>query len=356
MKFTEKRKRRVRNVIISMMIICAMPLLENGRPLSGAITEDCFSGKEIVCAIDLCDDMYGAHGLETGFNYQLLNRFAEDNRCNIKIVSADRKENWIDSLHQGKAYIVIMHDEEAEGDPDLNLSQYIDDCTVWAVKEEGQLHQINTWISHITSMDYYKDAKDKYRRTFNPYKRAERGIRSKTLSPYDDIIRKYASELGWDWRMLAAVIYQESKFSINSTSHRGAKGLMQVMPQTARHYEIHDLLDPEQNIKAGTKHLKRLQRLYSKSGMESMEMVKFTLAAYNAGEGRVADCRRFAETQNADKNSWESIVSIIPLMREDTILQEESVKLGKFEGYETIAYIDSIMSIYEAFCTICPNA
>ena len=93
MKFTEKRKRRVRNVIISMMIICAMPLLESGRPLSGAITEDCFSGKEIVCAIDLCDDMYGAHGLETGFNYQLLNRFAEDNRCNIRILRYPRTRN-----------------------------------------------------------------------------------------------------------------------------------------------------------------------------------------------------------------------------------------------------------------------
>ena len=181
MKFTEKRKRRVRNVIICLIMICMTPILEKGRTINGASSTDVFAGTEIVCAIDLCDDMYGSHGLETGFNYQLLNRFAEDNRCNIKIVSADRKENWIDSLHQGKADIVIMHDEEAEGDPDLNLSQHIDDCTVWAVKEEGQLHQINTWISHITSMDYYKDAKDKYRRTFNPYKRAERGIRSKTL-------------------------------------------------------------------------------------------------------------------------------------------------------------------------------
>lgn len=339
-----------------MLIICAMPLLESGRPLSGAITEDFFSGKEIVCAIDLCDDMYGAHGLETGFNYQLLGKFAEDNRCSIRIVSADRKENWIDSLQQGKADIVIMHDEEASTAPELNLSRHIDDCTVWAVKEEGQLRQINTWISHITSMDYYEQTKSSYRRTFNPYKRAARGSISKTLSPYDDIIRKYASELGWDWRMLAAVIYQESKFSINSTSHRGAKGLMQVMPQTAKYYEIQDLLDPEQNIKAGTSHLKRLQRLYSKTGMESIEMVKFTLAAYNAGEGRIADCRRFAESLEADKNSWESIVGIIPLMREDSILQEESVKLGKFEGYETIAYIDSIMSIYEAFCKICPYA
>ena len=338
-----------------MLIICAMPLLERGRPLSGASTEDFFAGKEIVCAIDLCDDMYGSHGLETGFNYQLLNRFAEDNRCSIRIVSADRKENWVDSLHQGKADIVIMHDEEARSASGLSLSRNIDDYTVWAVKEEGKLHQINHWISYITSMDYYKEAKSSYCRSFNPYRRAEKGITSKILSPYDNIIKKYADELGWDWRMLAAVVYQESKFSINSTSHRGAKGLMQVMPQTARYYEISDLLDPEQNIKAGTRHLKRLQKLYSKSGMDSVEKVKFTLAAYNAGEGRIADCRRFAESRNADKNSWESIVSIIPLMRDESILEEESVKLGKFEGYETIAYIDSVMAIYDAFCKICPE-
>ena len=355
MKISEKRKRRVRNIVISILIICAMPLLESGRPLSGARSQDVFSGKEIICAIDLCDDMYGSHGLETGFNYQLLNRFAEDNRCNIRIVSAGRKENWIDSLHMGKADIVIMHDEEAKATDGLNLSRNIDECTVWAVKEESHLHQINHWISHITSMEYYKDAKKSYCRSFNPYKRADKGVTSRTLSPYDDIIKRYAKDLGWDWRMLAAVIYQESKFSINSTSHRGAKGLMQVMPQTAEYYKISDLLDPEQNIKAGTSHLKRLQKLYSKSGMESLEKVKFTLAAYNAGEGRIADCRRFAESQQTDMNSWESIVRLIPLMREDSILQEESVRLGKFEGYETIAYIDSVMSIYDAFCKICPH-
>lgn len=356
MKISEKRKRRIRRIVITLMMIGAMPLLETGRPLSGAINDDIFYGKEIVCAIDLCDDMYGAHGLETGFSYQMLGKFAEDNKCDIKIIAAERKENWIDSLSQGKADIVILHNEEATAFQGLNLSRNIDDCTVWAVKDQKQLHQINSWISHITSRDYYKAAKASYLRTYNPYKRAARGVRSNTLSPYDEIIRKYAAELGWDWRMLAAVIYQESKFSINSTSHRGAKGLMQVMPQTARYYEIDDLLDPEQNIKAGTRHLQRLQKLYSKSGMESMEMVKFTLAAYNAGEGRIADCRRFAQTQDVDKNSWESIVSIIPLMREDSILEVEAVKLGKFEGYETIAYIDSVMSIYEAFCTICPNA
>ncbi len=339
-----------------MLIICAMPVIESGRPLSGASSEDFFSGKEIVCAIDLCDDMYGSHGLETGFNYQLMGRFAKDNRCNVRIVSASRKENWLDSLSQGKVDIVVMHDEEVKDIQNLNMSRNIDECTVWIVKEEGQLRQVNSWISHITALEYYKKTKDSYTGTFNPYKRADRGVVTNTLSPYDDIIRKYAAELGWDWRMLAAVIYQESKFSINSVSHRGAKGLMQVMPRTAKHYGIEDLLNPEKNIKAGTNHLKRLQRLYVKSGMTREEMVKFTLAAYNAGEGRIADCRNFAESRQADKNVWEEIVNIIPQMRDDQILQEPSVKLGKFEGYETIAYIDSIMSLYNAFCSICPES
>ncbi len=337
------------------MIICIMPVIEGGRTVRGAKSTDMFAGKEIVCAIDLCDDMYGSHGLETGFNYQLINKFAEDNRCDVRVVSADRKENWLDSLKQGKVDIVIMHDEEVKAEEGLNLSRNIDEHTVWAVKENAQLKQVNSWISHITSNEYYNKAKASYSGIFNPYRRAERGVVTRTVSPYDNIIKEYAKDLGWDWRMLAAVVYQESKFSINSQSHRGARGLMQVMPKTAEYYEVSDLLDPEQNIKAGTSHLKRLQRLYSKCDMTPEEKVKFTLAAYNAGEGRIADCRNFAASRQVDNNSWEEIVNIIPLMREESILQEESVKLGKFNGYETIAYIDSVMSLYSAFCSICPG-
>ncbi len=356
MKFTEKRKRRAIKFIFSFVIICLMPAIQGGKKLSGARSEDMFTGKEIVCAIDLCDDMYGSHGLETGFNYQLIGRFASDNRCSIRIVAAGRQENWLDSLKHGTADIVIMHNAEAAAAEGINLSRDIDEHTIWAVKEEAQLRQVNSWISHITSHEYYAKAKASYSGTFNPYKRAERGVRTQTVSPYDDIIRQYAKELGWDWRMLAAVVYQESKFSINSQSHRGARGLMQVMPKTAEYYEVDDLLDPEQNIKAGTSHLKRLQRLYSNCDMTPEEKVKFTLAAYNAGEGRIADCRNFASSRQLDNNSWENIVTLIPLMREDSILEEGSVKLGKFQGHETIAYIDSVMSLYEAICTICPRS
>jgi membrane-bound lytic murein transglycosylase F len=130
---------------------------------------------------------------------------------------------------------------------------------------------------------------------------------------------------------------------------------MQVKTSTAEYYGVDNLLDPEKNLMAGTKHLKRLQRQFEKSGMESIELVKFTLAAYNAGEGRIADCRNFAQAKGVDADNWANIVNLIPQMREDSILEEESVKLGKFQGYETIAYVEGIMSLYEAFCTICPS-
>lgn len=358
MRIKEKTERRIKYVLVSLMIICITPLCERGRMLKGAHTDDAFAGKDITCVIDLGDEMYGGHGLETGFNYELLGRFAADNRCNISIMTSAKGEDYIDSLRNGKVDIVITHVDDINDRDGIELSRMLNSCSAWAVAEnrEAELRQINIWISHMTESDEFGKIEDRYTGAFNPIKRAERGVRSNTISPYDELLKKYAAELGWDWRMLAAVVYQESKFSINSRSFRGAQGLMQVMPRTAHCYGIDNLLDPEKNLQAGTSHLKRLQKQFRKENLDQMEMIKFTLAAYNAGEGRIADCRNFAASQQADSTRWDEIVRIIPLMREDSILENENVKLGKFQGYETIAYIDSIMNLYDAICRICPEA
>ena len=107
---------------------------------------------------------------------------------------------------------------------------------------------------------------------------------------------------------------------------------------------------------AGTRHLKKLQGIFSKYELSQEELIKFTLAAYNAGEGRIIDCRNLAESKGYDNNRWDEIVKIIPLMREDSILEDESVKLGKFQGHETIDYVESVMSHYQAICQICPTS
>ena len=353
----EKTRTRLRYLIVSVMIVCITPLCEKGRMLSGAHSSNVFAGKEITCAIDLGDDMYGSHGLETGFCYELLNRFGRDNGCNVRIVTSGRNDNYIDSLVEGCIDLIITHRKDSLDTDRINILKEINRCSAWAISNESEeeAKQLDMWISHMLSSEDFKEMHDRFCQSYNPHKRAEKGITSTTASPYDNLIKKYADILGWDWRMLAAVLYQESRYSINSRSSRGAQGLMQVMPLTGKYYGVDDLLDPEKNLKAGTSHLLRLQKLLSREELKQEELIKFTLAAYNAGEGRVADCRNFAASKGMDNTRWEEIVKIIPLMRDDSILEEESVKLGKFQGHETIAYVENVLSHYKAICTVCPE-
>ena len=322
--------------------------------LNGAHSVNAYAGREIVCAIDLGNDMYSSNGLETGFNYELMRKFAQDNHCEIKIVAARKNDDYLDSLKHGKVDIVITRNDNICLDGDITILNKMNNNYVWAFNsiETEEIRQIDTWIGYIKASKEFDVLTDAYNGPFNPHKRAERGVKTTTVSPYDKLFKKYAKQLEWDWRMVAAVVYQESKFSISSRSHRGAMGLMQVMPQTGSYYGVDNLLDPEQNIIAGTNHLKRLQKQFSKEELTQEELIKFTLAAYNAGEGRISDCRNLAAAKGFDNSRWDEIVKVIPMMREDSVLEEESVKLGKFQGHETINYIESVLSHYHAICEI----
>lgn len=338
------------------MIAC--PLHESGHTHTESIIDMYhFSGRTIVCGIDLGDDMRGGHGLETGLSYEILKDFARDHNCTIKIVTGEGHTDYVEDLRKGKIDMLVMHHEDKAGNEDFILSDNIMDCSALAVcnGKSGHIREINEWIGQYKASEEFENHKRLFIRQFNPLKRAEKGVNTEIVSPYDDLFRQHAAELGWDWRMLAAVVYQESKFSISSRSHRGAVGLMQVMPQTAASYNITELVDPQQNLIAGTNHLKRLQNLYKGCEMSSEERIRFTLAAYNAGEGRIKDCRNLARSRNRDENKWSEIVKVIPMMNDDSILSDENVKLGKFKGTETIAYVDNVMALYEAICTICPR-
>ena len=131
---------------------------------------------------------------------------------------------------------------------------------------------------------------------------------------------------------------------------------MQVLPSTAGYYGITDLMDPEQNLIAGTKHLARIQKRFSSEDFSDEERINFTLAAYNAGERRIEDCRLYASTRELDSTKWEEIVRIIPDMRKYSFEYNDTVRSGRFRGTETINYVSKIMDIYDAFCEICPEA
>ncbi len=349
----EKTKTALRYLTATFAVFCVVTLSQHDIVVDAVDTSGTFAGDSIRCAIALGDDMYSRE-LLTGLNFELLKKFAENDGCELTIIPAHERENYLDSLIAGSVDMVVLpySDTTVSG---ISFSREIEDC-VWAVKSGrfSHIREINLWMSHYMSSDEYSDMRDRFCRSYDPYAKAERGIRTNTISPYDDLIRSYAARIGWDWRMLAAVIYQESRFSINSHSSRGASGLMQVMPSTAEHYEVSDLLDPEQNLIAGTSHLMRLQRMFRNTDISGEEQIKFVLAAYNAGEGRIEDCRKFAEEMNMDSSRWEEIVKVIPEMSNASLVEATDLKFGKFKGSETIRYVDSVMSHYEAFCTICP--
>ncbi|MCF6342171.1 MAG: transporter substrate-binding domain-containing protein, partial [Bacteroidales bacterium] len=109
------------------------------------------------------------------------------------------------------------------------------------------------------------------------------------LSPYDEEIKKASTIIGWDWRVLASLIYQESEFKPKVRSWVGAYGLMQMMPVTLEKYGLDTTASPDQQITAGARYLKYLDRQLPAEIADSAERMKFVLASYNAGIGHVFD-------------------------------------------------------------------
>lgn len=353
-----KIKASARRLIISAVLILIVPY--NGRELflESTDTVRAFGDREISCVIDTGNDMYSNKGLKAGFNYELLKRYAEATGREIRIRAARDGENNIDSLNYGIIDILVRQTADTIYSPLVRKSRNVDHYCAWYLRADrtAEMKDINLWLNSYIGTREYSEQRNRFYSLYDPFKRLLTGSLSDRISPYDSLIRKHSEILGWDWRMLAAVIYQESRFSINTFSECGAAGLMQVMPGTAEYYGITDLMDPEQNLIAGTMHLARIQKAYDGEEFSPEERINFTLAAYNAGERRIADCRLFASQKEMDSTKWDEIVKIIPEMRKYSFVYNDTVRSGRFRGTETISYVNRVRQIYDAFCEICPEA
>jgi membrane-bound lytic murein transglycosylase F len=128
---------------------------------------------------------------------------------------------------------------------------------------------------------------------------------------------------------------------------------MQMMPSAAASFGVTDMLDPAQNIRAGARYLSMLGSRYSGIAENRLEKEKFALAAYNAGGGRIKDCIAFARAQGIDPHCWDDLAQVIPMMRDSaSVAQVPEVRLGVFQGYETLSYVETVMAVYNEFCRI----
>lgn len=312
---------------------------------------DRFQAEHLRCAIEL-----GANDLKTGrltgFNYFLLEKFAADHGKTLDIVVSRKGDSYVDSLRNGAIDLVVIPYSDAIMNDDVQTSIPIDSASLWLVptKEILDIRILNKWIFKYHHTAEYKETRDLYLKIYEPIRAARAGKKMHKLSPYDDIIREYADSLGWDWKFLTAVIFQESQFRIDARSHRGAIGLMQMTPYTAGKWCDGDIVDPRQNIKAGTQYLKYLSGLYYRVASDRNERMKFTIAAYNAGPGRVRDIINFARSRGVDVSHWDSVAFVMPGMRDPNLVAAAgTVELGTFNGKETTTYVSRVLELYEAF-------
>ena len=229
----------------------------------------------------------------------------------------------------------------------------------WAVSRHNQwlADSINTWAASSNAREYSK-------KVLKHYFEMNRGpkpdsVKVDTLavtppggiSPYDHVFKQYAKEIGWDWRLLAAIAYSESGFDPNATSWMGARGLMQVMPKTARAHgaEENSLGDPAVSIRVASKILKELEGVM-RGRAAAGDRIKFVLAAYNAGSGHVTDAIALARKNDLDPRVWEDNVAQAMLWEMDPEYYNDSVcNFGYCRGTEPVDYVVKVLNRYEYY-------
>ena len=195
-----------------------------------------------------------------------------------------------------------------------------------------------------------------YNMTYNKYFKNERKIRKHaelrtdrtgTLSPYDDLVRTYATRYGFDWRLIVAQMYQESRFDPAAKSWVGALGLMQVMPRTSKQMGFADPSIPEDGVHAGVKYMDWVRERFE-ADLPVKDRTWFTLAAYNAGHGHVADARRLAAKKGWDPNRWFGNVeqAMLLLARPE---YARKARYGYCRGEEPVKYVREIRARYQAY-------
>jgi membrane-bound lytic murein transglycosylase F len=172
-----------------------------------------------------------------------------------------------------------------------------------------------------------------------------------TLSAYDPIVRRYSEQHDFDWRLVAAQIYQESHFDPARKSWVGAQGLFQIMPATAKGLGILDATDPEQSIRGGLKYMQQLSDHY-KDVPDAIERYRFALAAYNSGFGHVDDARRLARSDGKDPSKWRDVAPDLLRLADHKFASR--ARFGYCRGSEPVEYVRHIDERYTGYAQLVP--
>jgi membrane-bound lytic murein transglycosylase F len=295
--------------------------------------------------------------------YQALAPLQAQHGFNLELVSEDEEtEDILEAVAEGKLAATVADSNIV--DVELTYSDAIRGAgpigeprdIAWMLrKDQPQLRAAaDRFIRRIYRGMFYNMTVTKYFKNPRQMRTAaseERSDKAGELSTYDPLVKKYATMYEFDWRLVTAQMFQESRFDPTVRSWAGALGLMQVMPRTARELGVGDVRQPEQGIHAGVKLLSRYAAMYRESEIGEQDRLRFALAAYNCGPGHVADGRRLAADFKLDPNRWFGHVEkAMPLLAKPRYAR--TARYGFCRCGEPVKYVSEIQRRYESYSNL----
>ena len=242
----------------------------------------------------------------------------------------------------------------------INLEVGFSQRSAWLVNKESPIlaDSINSWVANNNKSKKYISTLQKYFKMskwgsehISP-KQMAISLKDGIISPYDHLFKQYADSIGWDWRLLASMAYNESQFDSSLVSWAGARGIMQLMPSTAKHFsdEGWDMSNNRENIAAATRYIASLNKSLRRKVEDKDERVKFILASYNSGLGHIFDAIALAEKYDRNPQVWfENTAEALKLKNFPEYYNDSVCKCGYFRGKETLAYVEKVIELYEFY-------
>ncbi|HCW07868.1 MAG TPA: lytic transglycosylase F [Cytophagales bacterium] len=234
----------------------------------------------------------------------------------------------------------------------LSLPQQI----AWAMRTNSPelLAITNDWLTTIKNQGVFQTVYDRYfnspRFSVTIVSSDYSSLKTDKLCPYDDQLKQGAKELGWDWRLLASIAFQESNFDPHVESWAGAIGLMQLMPETGQDLGVKDLWDPIQNISASVRFIKILDDYWKKSVPDEIERIKFVLASYNVGIGHVIDAQKLTKKYGKKINVWDDNVEFYLEQKSNPKYYRDAlVSAGYCRCDGPVVYVRQVLQRFEEY-------
>lgn len=312
------------------------------------------SGEMVVLTISGPDTYYEYRGKQLGTQYLMCEKFAQKIGVSLRVDICRSVDEMVKKFKAGDADMIVY--------PIPTSTKGIIPCGYsteqgklsWAVRDGNTelADSIKNWYKPEIAANVKREERELFstqsihRHVYAPMLNTQAGI----ISNYDHLFKRYAPIARWDWRLLAAQCYQESCFDPKAYSWAGAKGLMQIMPETARHLGLaeSEVYEPEQNIYAAVRYINELNSHFT--DIRNPEERKFfILASYNGGFFHIRDAMALAKKNGKNPHKWIHVAEYVLKLSTPEYYNDPVVKYGYMRGSETSNYVSAIYSRWQKY-------